>query len=672
MSDDLIVARNLARRYRIGDSTVDALRGVNLAVACGEFVAVAGVSGSGKSTLLHLLGGLDRPSSGQAWVGALELGSAKEFDRTLHRRRRVGFVFQSFNLLPRLTALENVALPLMFAGVPHGERVARARAILVQVGLAERLAHYPNQLSGGEQQRVAIARALVHQPELILADEPTGNLDSKTGVEILSLLRRLNQESGVTILMVTHDPQAAAFADRVIHLRDGNIERVEINNLPNQVETATQKSAEPSTLPVSRTNGLRLSDLIASAYSNLSRRAVRSGLTVFGVFIGIITIVTMLSVAVGVEVEVQRNIEAVGLETVFVTPQQSQTQNIDPFADPLPSTPITSSTIETLKRNPAVASISPSVDLPTFLDLRVQLGTHAAVARVGSSLIRLNPLQEPTQVVAGRLLDSGEGRGIVVSSKLANDLGVTDYQTLVGQLITLVVRLPRGETNEFPVRVVGVDQDSRSLISLGFQDATDIKVWWYGQPDLMETRGYDGLIVKASSLTTVGVVQDQVRAMGLQARSLGTMLDLAGRIFAVLDTLLGSVGGLALLVAALGVANTMIMAVYERTREIGMMKAVGASRDDVLRLFVAEASLIGFLGGVFGLILGTLLGRGVDWAAHWYLQSQGVLGIGPLSIVPPWLAAGVIVFGTLVGLGAGFYPALRAARLDPIIALRNE
>jgi ABC-type antimicrobial peptide transport system permease subunit len=377
-------------------------------------------------------------------------------------------------------------------------------------------------------------------------------------------------------------------------------------------------------------------------------------------------------IAVGVEAEVQRNVEAVGLETVFVTPSQAQTQNIDPFADPLPSTPITSTAIETLKRDPAVASVVPSVDLPPYLDLRVQLGTRAASARVDSNLVRLNPLQSQTQVLAGRMLDPGEGRGIVLSSKLANDLGAGDYQSLVGQPVILVVRLPRGETNQFPVRVVGVDQDLRSSVSLGFQDATDIKVWWYGQPDLMETRGYDGLIVKASSLATVGVVQDQVRAMGLQARSLGTMLDLANRVFAVLDTLLGSVGGLALLVAALGVTNTMIMAVYERTREIGMMKAVGASRGDVLRLFVAEASLIGFLGGVFGLILGTLLGRGVDVAAHWYLQSQGVLGIGPLSIVPLWLAAGVIIFGTLVGLGAGFYPALRAARLDPIIALRNE
>ena len=187
-----------------------------------------------------------------------------------------------------------------------------------------------------------------------------------------------------------------------------------------------------------------------------------------------------------------------------------------------------------------------------------------------------------------------------------------------------------------------------------------------------EKRGYDGLVVKAASVGAVSALQEQVRAMGFEATSLGNFLDLANRVFAMLNAMLGSVGALALLVAALGVTNTMIMAVYERTREIGMMKATGASRGDILRLFVAEASLIGFLGGLLGLVLGTLLGRGVDWAAHWYLRSQGVQGIGSLSVVPLWLAVGVIAFGTLIGLAAGIYPAWRASRLDPVAALRYE
>jgi putative ABC transport system ATP-binding protein len=218
---------DLTRTFEVGEATVEALRGVNLEVPKGCFVALVGPSGSGKSTFLNLVGGLDRPSSGELWVDGVELGASEEKVLTEHRRRVVGFVFQSFNLLPRLTALENVALPLMFVGVPERERLDRARELLTQVSLAERLEHRPTQLSGGEQQRVAIARALVDQPAIILADEPTGNIDSATGAEIMTLLGRLNREQGVTLLLVTHDPEAAAFADRVVQLRDGQIVEAE-------------------------------------------------------------------------------------------------------------------------------------------------------------------------------------------------------------------------------------------------------------------------------------------------------------------------------------------------------------------------------------------------------------------------------------------------------------
>ena len=222
--NSVVRAVGLTRRYEMGDTSVDALRGVDLEIAHGEFVALVGPSGSGKSTVLNLIGGLDRPTSGQVWINGTELSASDERTLTLHRRRHVGFVFQSFNLMPRLTAEENVALPLMFSGVPEDERRSRARALLERVGLAPRLTHRPTQLSGGEQQRVAIARALVGQPALLLADEPTGNLDTTTGAEIMRLLQELNQERMLTLLVVTHDPEVATFADRVVKLRDGQVE----------------------------------------------------------------------------------------------------------------------------------------------------------------------------------------------------------------------------------------------------------------------------------------------------------------------------------------------------------------------------------------------------------------------------------------------------------------
>lgn len=223
MSEALIRAEGLARRYQMGKTEVNALRGVDLTILSGEFVALVGPSGSGKSTLLHLIGGLVRPTAGSITVNGLELGRSSDRQLVNYRRDTLGFVFQNFNLLPIKRAWENVAVPLMLAGMPLAQRKARALTILDQVGLAHRAEHRPSELSGGEQQRVAIARALANRPRLLLADEPTGNLDSHTGAEILALLQSLVRNEGLTLLLVTHDLGIAGYADRIITLRDGMI-----------------------------------------------------------------------------------------------------------------------------------------------------------------------------------------------------------------------------------------------------------------------------------------------------------------------------------------------------------------------------------------------------------------------------------------------------------------
>ncbi|MFN8532732.1 MAG: ABC transporter ATP-binding protein [Dehalococcoidia bacterium] len=223
----LIEIADVTRQYALGGGPVGALRGIDLTIDPGELVALTGPSGSGKSTLLNLLGGLDRPTSGTVRVAGVDLGRATEKQLTAHRRQVVGFIFQSFNLLPRLRAIENVELPLVWSGVPAAVRRERAVALLERVRLGHRLDHLPSELSGGEQQRVAIARALVGEPSLLLADEPTGNLDSATGQEILALLTTLNREHGLTIVLVTHDPEVAAVAGRQVRLRDGRIEAIE-------------------------------------------------------------------------------------------------------------------------------------------------------------------------------------------------------------------------------------------------------------------------------------------------------------------------------------------------------------------------------------------------------------------------------------------------------------
>ena len=226
-SAPLISARGLARRYLMGKEAVMALNGVDLEVQRGEFVALVGPSGSGKSTLLNLIGGLDRPTGGEIWVEDLELGTASDKRLVRYRRDRIGFIFQSFNLLATRSAVENVEVPLMLAGVSRRQRRERALELLAQVGLAKRAGHKPSELSGGEMQRVAVARALANRPALLLADEPTGNLDSKTGRDILNLLRETIQAQGLTMALVTHDMNVAGYADRIVHMLDGRVDEIE-------------------------------------------------------------------------------------------------------------------------------------------------------------------------------------------------------------------------------------------------------------------------------------------------------------------------------------------------------------------------------------------------------------------------------------------------------------
>jgi ABC-type lipoprotein export system ATPase subunit/ABC-type lipoprotein release transport system permease subunit len=686
---DPIKLTNLARHFQRGGMDVQALRGVDLSIEPGEFVALVGPSGSGKSTLLNLLGGLDRPSTGELWLNGTALHTATETDRTLHRRQRIGFIFQSFNLLPRLTALENVAIPLMLSGVSVVEREARAKDLLEKVGLGHRLTHYPTELSGGEQQRTAVARALIHNPSLILADEPTGNLDSKTGEEVMALLKELNREQGITLVVVTHDEEVAAYADRIVKLRDGHIveEVIGSGRSPDRAsmwhgeDTGHSSTGSPPQSGTVRTpagakgGGLQFGDIIRQALSNLRRRPVRNVLTAGGVLIGIVTLVAMVSFGVGVQREVQRNFESIGLENLFVRPVFDEVDAFDPFAAPKPQTPITPDLVTQIEQLPDVTSVTPELGLPFGIDIVLTVGAASLPIRIsdgGESQFSFGGESEP---LAGSRVGERGSDGVVLVKDLADSLlaeGQT-YDDLVGQPISLMVQLPRGETETFASQIIGVrDGFGSSTIDLGLSEREAILAWWFNAPDILQTEGYDGLTVRTTNLGVITAVSTQIEELGLQTQSLEAILGVANQVLALMQALLGSVGGLALLVAALGVANTMMMAIYERTREIGVLKALGASAREIRAMFTVEAAMLGLLGGIFGLIFGTLLGRLVDWIGHRYLIAEGITGIGQLSVVPPWLALGSLAFAAFIGIVAGLYPAARAAKLDPVAALRHE
>jgi hypothetical protein len=403
-------------------------------------------------------------------------------------------------------------------------------------------------------------------------------------------------------------------------------------------------------------------------------------LTSAGVVIGIVTLVAMVSFGVGVQAEVNRNFQALGLENVFVSPTFPEEENaFDPFGFAEPIEPLTPENAAAFRAMPEVQSVTPVLDLPPNMEVSLALGEQTLPVRLAGDFSRgpqgVGNITAP-EMLAGDHLGEGDTQGMVIMVGLADQMisgSGGDYADLVGQSVTLTVRLPRGEIRDFDTTIVGVE-NSRSYQSadLGLHERTEIKAWWYGRPDTLNTDGYDMLVVRATDESAVPAVLEAAEALGLQAQSLGAVLEIANRVLAVMQALLGSVGGLALLVATLGVANTMMMAIYERTREIGVLKAVGARNREVRRMFTADAVLLGFIGGVVGLVLGTLLGRLVDWLGHLYLANEGVTGIGQMSIVPPWLAIGALIFAAFIGVLGGFYPAARAARLDPVAALKHE
>jgi putative ABC transport system permease protein len=352
--------------------------------------------------------------------------------------------------------------------------------------------------------------------------------------------------------------------------------------------------------------------MLLTAARNLGRRRVRNFLTAAGVLIGIVTLVAMVSFGVGVQREVQRNFETVGLENIFVSPGMGQRDDFDPFVIASPETPLTPQLVAELVTLPEVVSVTPALSLPPAINISLELNDTTVPVRVsggGASPFTFGPPVRSDMLAGAPPSDSGAGtllaRGLA-DSLLAN--GET-YDSLLGREVILTVTLPRGESSSFSSQIVRAGWLCPTFNRSGHSGTEEIVIWWFDEPDRLTTRGYDQLVVRASSLGSVTAVTDYITDRGLQAQSLEAILDLANQVLSLLQALLGSVGGLALLVAALGVANTMMMAIYERTREIGVLKALGASRGQIRLMFTLEAALIGLIGGFFGLVLGTLLGR---------------------------------------------------------------
>ena len=427
---------------------------------------------------------------------------------------------------------------------------------------------------------------------------------------------------------------------------------------------------------------MTLKDLVKTAVGNLGRHRVRTALSAVGVTVGILTIVTMLSLGVGVRREVRQTLQTTGLETVRIYPVTEERTAFSQFTEPQRTVLITPALVEEIGAREDVLEVDPQIRVPGGINASLKIEDEMLRVSVGApSWGTSEPFSQPPELIAGEELAAGAEGEIVVSVDVLESLGYEGQaalEDLVGQEVALALEAPRGDTQTFPLRLAGILNPNRGFygpyfdVRIGTADALALKAWWYNDPDILGNEGYDALIIKAASLNDAVQLIEQFEERGFNVTSLKTILDAFNKGMIIVQTMLGSVGGLALFVASIGIANTMVMAVYERTREIGILKAVGASSGDVRRLFVGEASLIGLLGGVVGTIGGWLLGLALNEFILFYLRRQEIPVTGTFFVVTGWLVGLALAFATVVGLLAGLYPAARAARLDPLEALRYE
>jgi macrolide transport system ATP-binding/permease protein len=700
MAEPIIKLEHVTRTYHVGDIDVHALRDVSLKIDAGEFVAIMGHSGSGKSTLMAVLGCLDRPTSGRYFFEGVDVAGLSEPDRARLRSERLGFVFQSFNLLARTSAIENVALPLFYAATgpaSASSRIERARSALGLLGLSDRERNTPGQLSGGQQQRVAIARALINRPGLLLADEPTGNLDTRTSHEIMQTLTRLNREQGVTIIVVTHEADIAAYADRVLTMRDGEVIADARNPKPAKAaappgETVSflrRARGAPAAAPLRHAFWAFGLMIMSAAVQALRRNMMRSALTMLGVFIGVAALIAMVAVGQGANEAVRKQIERLGTNLVVVQPGARTAGGVrSGFGSA--STLTIADTQAIMREASAVSEVSYLIRQSG----QVEYGNQNWTTQIQGISVNYPPMTN-WRIEAGRAIS-------------ANDLASAALVAVVGQTVATQLfgpsQSPIGaliQVKGVPIRVIGVlepkgqtpfGQDQDDLVMIPFTTA-EHKVlgvaaptqaqqqfnWIYPPPPnpyglQPHLAGYvNQVFVQAVNQAEVQTAISQVTQIlarrhrikpgaenDFNVRNLSQIAETAESSSRIMAILLAAVASISLVVGGIGIMNILLVSVTERTREIGLRMAIGARRLHVLLQFLAEAVFLSVTGGIAGIAMGVAFSVLISVVAGWS---------APISAAA---IAGGFIFSAAVGIFFGYYPARKAAHLDPIEALRYE
>jgi macrolide transport system ATP-binding/permease protein len=713
---------DIRKTYLRGKVGVPVLKGVSLEVRRGEMVALMGASGSGKTTLINVLGALDRPTSGRYWLDGAEVSRLSEKERALLRNQRIGFVFQNFNLLPRLSALENAMMPLAYSsnGLTDAQCRERAQALLERVGLGDRIDHEPSQLSGGEQQRVAIARALVNDCSLLIADEPTGNLDSRTGQEILEIFRQLNVEDGLTIVLVTHDPNVAHHANRVVHMRDGVIVADEEEEVEAEAETEGAGDQDPP-LALGRTSpGLRgefrfLRRTTSMALRSLQRNVMRSVLTTLGIIIGVGSLIAIAEIGKGSATAIKQVLVTTGANSLLVQAGAASSNGVSLGSGTIKT--LTPEDAEAIRNEcPAVDSLAPIVYarqqvvngnhnwVPIYIYgttkgfLRVREWEHLAEGEVFTD----DDVREVAMVcVLGQTLvdelfegESPLGREVYVNDvplkvigvlrkKGTNIIGIDQDDILLAPWTTIKFRVSAVSTPSTvhqPSASTGNDlAEQVSLLSRRYprshtslypaRSATQLA----DTPRLERFSNVDSIIVRAHTTEEIPEAMAQITDLLRERHQVASgeeddfdVRDFTEVIRAVQGTvnlvsgLLIGAALISLAVGGVGIMNIMLVSVTERIKEIGLRMAVGAASRDILRQFLVEAVVLSVLGGAVGI----LAGRTTSFLIR-------ALGYCPTE-ASPLAVVGSVSVSVTVGIIFGYYPAWKASRLNPIEALRYE
>lgn len=643
----LIELKGVSRTYGNGDQTRTVLKNVDLTIVAGEMVAIIGVSGSGKSTLMNIMGCLDVPNRGDYYIDGQNAACLSPDELARVRREHIGFIFQRYHLIPDLSALGNVEIPAIYANSERDSRRQRATALLGRLGLEGREHHKPCELSGGQQQRVSIARALINGGKIILADEPTGALDSQSGQEVLAILNELNRR-GHTVVMVTHDMTVARHAKRIIELCDGEI-------------IADSGGCVSATETLPKTNRIRQSywktlldrtrESMQMALKAMKTHRLRTTLTMIGIVFGIASVVTVVALGEGARQETLEEIKSLGTNVVSIYPGQ------DLFDDSIESIrTLVPADANALAKQGFIDSVSPEVSASDNIRF-LGKSAIASINGVGREHFRVKGIE----LLQGTTFrdDRNALQEVIIDENTRKAIFDNTGLQALGQIVFL---------GSVPARVVGIAKSNNR------SDASNrITVWMpystvmyriVGKPVLtgISVRLKDNVDNEAaiSAISQLLTRRHGIKDFQLyNFEQIRKSIEHTSMTFSILILMVACIS---LMIGSIGVMNIMLISVTERTHEIGVRMAVGARRSDIMQQFIIEAVLVCLIGGALGIALSYITGALFN-----------ALADGIFAAIYSWQAAVAAFFcSTLIGIIFGYLPARKAARMDPVISLASE